>query len=104
MFSDKVVRLNTIFALLGRRGVSLGMFTLLLVFGGHFAFFTYLRPFLESVTMVGPMGVALILLLFGVGTIAGNSLSSMLIARSLRATLAIMPLILALAALLLSSR
>lgn len=103
MISNKAVRLSTIFALFGRRGVSLGMLTLLLVFGGHFAFFTYLRPFLESVTMVGPMGVTLILLLFGVGTIAGNSLSSMLIAQSLRATLAIMPLIMALAALLLST-
>jgi len=79
------------------------MFTLLLVFAGHFAFFTYLRPFLESVTMVGPTGVTLILLLFGVGTILGNSLSSVVIARSLRTTLAVMPLIMAFTAVLLST-
>jgi predicted MFS family arabinose efflux permease len=103
MISDKVVQLSTVFALLGKRGVPLGMFTLLFVFGGHFAFFTYLRSYLESVTQVEPMGVTLILLLFGVGTIAGNWLSSMLIARSLGATLAMMPLIMALAAILLST-
>ncbi|MDK2761980.1 MAG: MFS transporter [Sphingopyxis sp.] len=92
------VRLGAALAIARRPGVALGLIAILLVFAGHFAFFTYLRPFLETVTMVGPNGVTAILLLFGIGTFAGNSASSLLIRRSLRGTLAITPLALSMAA------
>lgn len=86
------------FALLGRPQVGTGMLAILLVFTGHFVFFTYLRPFLETVTAVNSTGVALILLVFGVGTFAGNALSGTLIRRSFRVTLIMLPLIMALLA------
>jgi predicted MFS family arabinose efflux permease len=103
MRSSRTARIGTLFGLLARPGVGLGMVSFLLVFAGHFGFFTYLRPFLETVTMAGPFAITLILLLFGIGTFAGNSVSSFLIDRSLRATLVAMPLVLALLAVLLAT-
>ncbi len=103
MRAERAARLSTLLSLFGRPSVGLGMLTLLLVFAGHFAFFTYLRPFLEAVTMADPAGVTSILLLFGIGSFVGNSVSSRLIQNSMRLTLAAMPLIMALAAALLST-
>jgi predicted MFS family arabinose efflux permease len=100
---DTQARLSMLVRLLRRPGVRIGLLSLLLVFAGHMAFFTYLRPFLETVTKVGPNGVTAVLLLFGIGSFVGNSLSSKLIARSMRMTLAVMPLILALAGFLLAT-
>ncbi|SDJ12557.1 MFS transporter [Billgrantia gudaonensis] len=68
-----------------------------LVFTGHFAFFTYIRPFLETVTGVGVTGVATILLGFGVanfvGNYLGNYLGGWMVERSLRLTMIAMPLL-----------
>lgn len=100
---EEPARLRTLTGLLGRPGVALGMLALLLVFAGHFAFFTYLRPFLETVTELGPRGVTAVLLMFGIGSFVGNSLSTTLIERSMRMTLAAMPLVLAAAAALLAT-
>lgn len=44
---------GNVLALLGRRPVAFGMASILFLFMGQFALFTYLRPFLESVTGVG---------------------------------------------------
>jgi predicted MFS family arabinose efflux permease len=103
MRSDRAARIGMLLGLLARPGVGLGMFAFLLVFVGHFGFFTYLRPFLETVTMAGPLDVTVILLLFGIGTFAGNSISSRLIGRSLRGTLVAMPVFMALLAVLLAT-
>lgn len=82
--SRSSARLGTVFAVLARPGIGLRIFSILLIFAGHFAFFTYLSPFLQGVTQVVPSGTTLILLLFGIGTFVGNSLRSVLIGRSLR--------------------
>ncbi|WP_127754284.1 MFS transporter [Devosia sp. 1566] len=103
MHSEQAARLSTVFRLLRRPGLGLGMLAFLLVFTGHFGFFTYLRPFLETVTRAGPMGVTSILLIFGIGTFVGNSVSSRLIERSMFGTLATMPLLLAVLAILLAT-
>jgi predicted MFS family arabinose efflux permease len=103
MRSSGAARLSTLFGLLARPGVGPGMLSFLLVFAGHFGFFTYLRPFLETVTMAGPLAVTMILLLFGIGTFAGNSVSSRLIGHSLSGTLVAMPAFLALLAVLLAT-
>jgi len=86
-------RLGTMVEVLRRPGVAVGMFACLLVFAGHFAFFTYLRPFLESVTGVGVVGVSGILLGFGVANFLGTSLAGFVLERNLRATLMLMPLL-----------
>jgi predicted MFS family arabinose efflux permease len=103
MRSDRAAGIGMLLGLLARPGVGLGMFSFLLVFVGHFGFFTYLRPFLETVTMAGPLAVTMILLIFGIGTFAGNSVSSRLIGHSLRVTLIAMPVFLALLAVLLAT-
>ncbi len=93
MAPSGVTRLRTLFDVLMRPRVGLGMLAAGLVFTGHFAFFTYIRPFLESVTGVGVNGIAAILLGFGVANFVGNFLAGALVERSLRLTLVVAPLL-----------
>ncbi|TKT69653.1 MFS transporter [Aquamicrobium sp. LC103] len=85
--------LRTLAEVLGRPGVGLGMLAVMLVFTGHFAFFTYIRPFLETVTGVGIGAVSAILLGFGIANFMGTLLAGPMIERSLRLTLLSMPLL-----------
>jgi predicted MFS family arabinose efflux permease len=86
-------RLRTLIDVLMRSGVGLGMMAAMLVFTGHFAFFTYIRPFLETVTGVGISTVSAVLLGFGLANILGTLLAGRLLERSLRLTLVSMPLL-----------
>ncbi|MDX3924347.1 MAG: MFS transporter [Shinella sp.] len=95
-------RFSTLVEVLTRPRIGLAMLAILLVFTGHFAFFTYIRPFLETVTGIGVTGVTGILLGFGVASFFGNYLGGFLLERSMRLTLAIMPLIMGTLALLLA--
>jgi predicted MFS family arabinose efflux permease len=83
-----LTRLRTLVEVLVRPGVAVGMFAAMLIFSGHFAFFTYIRPFLETVTGVRINTVSAILLGF-----VGTLLAGVLLERSLRLTLTIMPLL-----------
>lgn len=80
---------------LARPSVGLGILAATLVFGGHFAFFTYLRPFLETDVGAGIETVSAVLLGFGVANFVGTLLAGLLIGRSLRLTLTLMPLMMA---------
>ncbi|WP_136065887.1 MFS transporter [Modicisalibacter radicis] len=104
MAPSGVTRLRTLFDVLIRPRVGLGMLAAGLVFTGHFAFFTYIRPFLETVTGVGVSGIATILLGFGVANFVGNLLAGTLIERSLRLTLVVAPLLMGTLALSLASQ
>ncbi|MCF3640757.1 MFS transporter [Rhizobium sp. TRM95111] len=95
-------RFGTLVEVLARPAVAVAMLAILLVFTGHFAFFTYIRPFLETVTHVGFTGVSVILLGFGIATFFGNYLGAFLLERSMRLTLALMPLVMGTLALLLA--
>ncbi|PYE29986.1 putative MFS family arabinose efflux permease [Rhizobium sp. PP-F2F-G38] len=86
-------RLATLFHVLKRPRIGLGMSAVVLVFAGHFAFFTYLRPFLETVTNAGVNGVTLILLAFGIGSFVGTSASGWLLKTNLWLTLWLVPLL-----------
>jgi predicted MFS family arabinose efflux permease len=86
-------RLGILVDVLRRPGIALGMLAVILVFTGHFAFFTYLRPFLETVTGVGVNGLSAILLGFGVANFIGTSAAGFMLERNLRLTLALMPLL-----------
>ncbi|ARP88407.1 MFS transporter [Bordetella genomosp. 9] len=88
-------RLGTLVEVLRRPGIALGMLAVILVFTGHFAFFTYLRPFLETVAGVGVHGLSAILLGFGVANFAGTTVAGFMLERNLRLTLALMPLLMA---------
>ncbi|EPX3544506.1 MFS transporter [Klebsiella pneumoniae] len=89
-----------LFRVLRRPGMLGGMLATILIFSGHFAFFTYLRPFLETVAQASIEGVSLILLGFGVANFIGTSVASYLLSRSLRLTLALVPLMMSVLALL----
>src|ERR671916_729354 len=60
------------FRVLRRRNVPLGITAVSLLFIGQFALFTYLRPFLETVTGVSVSALSLILLVLGVAGLAGT--------------------------------
>ena len=56
---------GSVFRLFSRPVVSIGMLACGLFFMGQFALFTYVRPFLETVTRVDTSGLSLILLVIG---------------------------------------
>ncbi len=87
---------NSMFSLVKRPGMQTALLAIILLFSGHFAFFTYLRPFLESVTGVGVNGLSAILLGFGVANFAGTLIAGVLLERNLNRTLIGMPLAMAL--------
>lgn len=89
------MRLKTLAEVLVRPGIAVGLLASLMAFGGHFGFFTYVRPFLETVSGAGITAVSSVLLGFGVANFAGTFVAGFLIERSLRATLAAMPLVMA---------
>ena len=87
--------LRTLGVVLARPGIALGLIAATLVFGGHFAFFTYLRPYLEA-DIGGNIGMVSALLLgFGLANFVGTLTAGSLISRSLRFSLAALPLMMA---------
>ncbi len=92
-------RLRTILEVLQRPGIAMGMFGCVLVHSGHFAMFTYVRPFLEGTTGIGAQGLSLMLLGFGAANFVGTLLAGKLLERNPLATLVLMPALVGLAAL-----
>jgi predicted MFS family arabinose efflux permease len=87
---------SSLFALLKRPGIALGMVAVSLLFMGQFALFTYLRPFLETVTKVDVSTLSLMLLAVGVAGFIGTTLiGALLKENSLYRTLIVMPLLMA---------
>jgi predicted MFS family arabinose efflux permease len=79
------------FKLLKRPSVALGLAASALFFMGQFALFTYLRPFLETVTGVGATTLSLMLLTIGVAGFVGTTLIGRFLKLSLYRTLAVIP-------------
>ncbi|WP_298018481.1 MFS transporter [uncultured Castellaniella sp.] len=88
-----------IFKLLRNRLVTLGMLAVGVFFMGQFALFTYIRPFLETVTRVDIPTLSMILLVLGMAGVLGTTLIGAFLKRSLYATLATIPVLMALIAL-----
>jgi DHA1 family purine ribonucleoside efflux pump-like MFS transporter len=76
--------LSTLFGLLKRPKVRVGLAASLLVIGGHLAGFTFIRPYLETVAGLDATAVAAVLLVFGVVSVIGNVISGMTADRVLR--------------------
>jgi predicted MFS family arabinose efflux permease len=76
--------LGTMAALLRRPAMRVGLITILLVITGHFAGFTYLRPYLERVPNLGVETISLVLLIYGVAGFVGNLLGGFVSERSPR--------------------
>jgi predicted MFS family arabinose efflux permease len=80
---------------LRRPQVPLSMLAVALFFMGQFALFTYLRPFLETVTGVSVTTLSLLLLGLGVAGLAGTYAIGIALKRSLFGLLITMPLAMA---------
>ncbi|MFN4744090.1 purine ribonucleoside efflux pump NepI [Klebsiella pneumoniae] len=85
---------QNMFGLLKRPGVMAGMCAICMAFAGQFAFFTYIRPVYMTLAGFDVDGLTLVLLSFGIASFIGTSLSSVLLKRSVKAALAIAPLVL----------
>ncbi|MBC7148777.1 MAG: MFS transporter [Rhizobium sp.] len=85
-------RLRTLVDVLVRPGIGPGMLAVLLVFGGHFVFFTYLRAYLESGSGFSIESISVILLGFGAANFLGTLLAGRLVQKKLRLTLVLAPL------------
>lgn len=90
--------LAALFGLLKRPQFGAGILGMAMVFGGHFAFFTYLRPYLEHAVGFGVNGVSTLLFCFGAANIVGTSFAGQMLRYSLRLTLTLVPLVMALMA------
>ena len=88
--------------------VLLGLLMTVLGFGGMFAVYTYIQPLLTQVTGFADAAVSPILLVFGIGMIAGNLLGGRFadrgVPRALLATLLALTLVMALMTFALHSR
>lgn len=78
----------TLAAVLRSPAMQLCLGTILLVVTGHFAGFTYIRPFMEDIPHFGVEAISAILLAFGIGGFLGNFVGGFLAARSTRLGLA----------------
>ncbi|SSW65834.1 Purine ribonucleoside efflux pump NepI [Achromobacter agilis] len=92
---------GNVFSVLKCRPVALGMAACGAFFMGQFALFTYVRPFLETVTRVQAGALSLILLVIGVAGFIGTALIGLTLKRGLYGTLIAIPLLMAAVALML---
>jgi predicted MFS family arabinose efflux permease len=95
MPSERSSRGASALGVLRRPRAKSGMAAVALLFMGQFALFTYIRPFLESVTQVSVPFLSLILLAMGGAGLVGTWLIGRVVARSLSATLILAPLAMA---------
>jgi predicted MFS family arabinose efflux permease len=87
-----------IFKLFRNPVVTLGMLAIGLFFMGQFTLFTYVRPFLETVTRVEVGTLSLILLVIGVMGFVGTMLISTVLKRGFYQTLTVIPVLMAVTA------
>ena len=96
MKSDKANKPSrSVLRLLRLTTVSTGLLACGLFFMGQFALFTYVRPFLETVTKVNASILSLILLAMGVAGFAGTLLITLFLNARFYLTLMIIPLVMA---------
>lgn len=86
---------RNVFTLLTSPRVALGMMAASLFFMGQFALFTYLRPFLETVTHASATTTSLMLLTIGVAGFVGTLLIGSLVKENMFRILVAIPLVMA---------
>ncbi|RUM55776.1 MAG: MFS transporter [Marinomonas sp.] len=92
---------GNVFTLFKSRLVVLGMAACGAFFMGQFALFTYVRPFLETVTLVNVSSLSLILLVIGVAGFVGTVIIGSVLRQGLYLTLITIPVLMAVIALVL---
>lgn len=98
---SRAARSGNVFTLLTSRMVALGMAGCGVFFMGQFALFTYVRPFLETVTKVDVATLSLILLVIGLAGFIGTALIGAVLKRGLYRVLVAIPVLMAVVALML---
>ncbi|MCR1000652.1 MAG: MFS transporter [Serratia rubidaea] len=86
---------GNVFTLFKSRLVTLGMLAVGAFFMGQFVLFTYVRPFLETVTKVDVSTLSMMLLLLGVAGFIGTTLIGQFLTRGMYRTLIVIPLVMA---------
>ncbi|SFX07407.1 Predicted arabinose efflux permease, MFS family [Pseudomonas sp. NFACC43] len=86
---------GNVLALMARPPIALGMLAVSTFFMGQFMLFTYLRPFLESVTQVSVSMLSFMLLVIGLAGLLGTFLIGALLRNGVFRTLVIIPLVMA---------
>jgi predicted MFS family arabinose efflux permease len=95
MKSDARVGRGGVLRLLSNPSIALGMAAVGVFFMGQFALFTYVRPFLETVTSVSVSTLSMILLVVGVAGFIGTVMIGRLLGTGLYQTLIILPILMA---------
>ncbi|RRH96008.1 MFS transporter [Mesorhizobium tamadayense] len=88
-------RPGNVLVLLGRPPVAIGMASIMMLFMGQFALFTYLRPFLENVTHLDIAALSATLLAIGLASVAGTWCIGRLLHSRLFSVLVVIPLVMA---------
>ncbi|MFC4621966.1 MFS transporter [Comamonas nitrativorans] len=88
-----------VFTLFRHPGVAVGMLASSLLFMGQFGLFTYVRPFLETVTNVHGTTISLFLLVLGAAGFIGTVLIGRVLQHGFYQTLIVIPLLMAATAL-----
>ncbi|MBN9451127.1 MAG: MFS transporter [Bosea sp.] len=78
--------IRTLFRLLGQPSIALVLAGIVVVISGHFAGFTYIRPFLEQIPRLSVEAISFVLLAYGVGGFFGNFAGGAITARSAKAS------------------
>ncbi|CAI8716401.1 MFS transporter [Pseudomonas sp. IT-P291] len=94
---------RNVFRLMKSVPVALGMLAVSVFFMGQFMLFTYLRPFLETVTHVSVCMLSFMLLVLGLAGLAGTFLIEAFLKNGLHRTLMVIPILMAMIALALVS-
>ena len=97
--SDGLASLPT---LLRRRSVQLGLAAVVLLFGGHFAAYTYIGPFLLQFAGIPSVALGAVLLGYGVAGFVGNMLGGWTAGKSIRSAALAMATVLGASILLLA--
>lgn len=77
--------LRTLIVLARKPSIALVLIGVIVTISGHFAGFTYIRPFLEIVPRLSVEAISLVLLAFGLGGFLGNLAGGAITARSAKA-------------------
>ncbi len=80
--------LSTMMSLLSRPRVRIGLIVTLIIVPGHFAGFTYIRPYLEEIPRFSVEMISLVLLAYGVAGFFGNLLGGVIAGRSTTVSIA----------------
>jgi predicted MFS family arabinose efflux permease len=96
MPANEAIRLSHLVAPLRHTMARVGLAVSVLVFIGQFASYTYLKAFLQQVVHLDATLIALLLLIFGLAGVVANFIGEWTTARSLKATMIVVAVILGL--------